>query len=394
MRSRVAPAVALAAVWLVATTVGPTAIDTPSDLPVYRSYAEALRVGLLPYRDFALEYPPLALVPIGLGGALGVGEATYAAVFGGLMLVAALVVQREAALLGGPRAAWLMVALPVALGALVRTRFDLVPTALAVAGIATLLVRARPRAAFALLAVGAATKLWPVVPAAVALAWLLGRGERRVALGGLAAFAAVLAAVWLPFAALSPAGFAEQFDFHLERPVQIESAPATVLWVLGGSEVTGAPVRPDRFRSNGLAGGPADVVAAGFAGLQLLALAAAIALAARGGGRDRLLLACLAGVLAFVALGKVLSPQFLIWVAPFAAVSAARLPALLALAAVPLTQVEFPARYFDLVEGDAAVVAIVGVRNGLLLAALSLALARLAAPVRSRPPGAAAARSG
>ncbi|MDP9385914.1 MAG: hypothetical protein M3P50_11905, partial [Actinomycetota bacterium] len=154
MRTQAAPGLALAAVWLLATTAGPTAVDTPSDLPVYRAYAEALQAGLLPYRDFALEYPPLALFPIGAGGVLGLGEATYAAVFGALMLLAALVVQREAALLGGPRAAWLMVALPVALGALVRTRFDLVPAALAVAGIATLVVRARPRAAFALLAVG------------------------------------------------------------------------------------------------------------------------------------------------------------------------------------------------------------------------------------------------
>ncbi|MDP9384519.1 MAG: hypothetical protein M3P50_04690, partial [Actinomycetota bacterium] len=108
----------------------------------------------------------------------------------------------------------------------------------------------------------------------------------------------------------------------------------------------------------------------------------------------RLLLACLAGVLAFVAVGKVLSPQFLIWVAPFAVVSGTRLPAALAVAAIPLTQLEFPVRYFDLVGGDPAVVALVGVRNGLLLAALSLALARLAAPARSRPRAVAVPRSG
>lgn len=393
-RAEAAPALALAAVWVLATTVGPTAIAAPSDLPVYRAYADALYAGLLPYRDFAVEYPPLALLPIALGGLLGLGEAAYAWGFGALMLVAALVVQREAARLGGPRAAWLLVALPVALGALVRTRFDLVPTALAVAGIATLAVRGRPRTAFGLLALGAATKLWPAVLAVVAFAWLLGRGEARAAWRGAAVFVAVLAAVWLPFAALAPAGFVDQFTFHLDRPVQIESSPATVLWALGDSSVTGAPLRPDRFKSNGLAGGPDDLVAGVFAVLQLAAIAAAVALAARGGGRERLVLACLAGVLAFVALGKVLSPQFLMWIVPFAAVSAARLPAMLALAAVPLTQVEFPVRYFDLVGGDPAVVALVGVRNALLLAALSLALARLAAPARSRRRGVAAPRSG
>lgn len=394
MSGRAAPAVALAAVWVLATTVGPTAIASPSDLPVYRGYAEALQAGLFPYRDFAVEYPPLALVPMALGGLLGTDEAAYAWVFGGLMLLAALVAQREAALLGGPRAAWLFVALPVALGALVRTRFDLVPTALAVAAVATLAVRGRPRAGFALLAVGAATKLWPAVLAAVAFAWLLGRGEVRSAWRGVAVFAVVLAAVCAPFAALAPGGFLEQFTFHLDRPVQVESSPATVLWALGDSQVTGAPARPDRFKSNGLAGGPDDLVAAVFAALQFLAVAAAVALAARGGDAERLVLACLAALLAFVALGKVLSPQFLVWIAPFAAVSAARMPAVLALAALPLTQVEFPARYFDLVAGDPGVVGLVGVRNALLLAALSLVLVRLAAPARSRRRAAARPRSG
>ena len=394
------PALALVAVWLLATTVGPTAIDNPSDFPIYRAYAEALQVGLLPYRDFAVEYPPLALAPIGLGGALGLGPAAYELGFGALMLAAALVTQREAGIVAGPRAAWLLVLLPVAIGALVRTRFDLVPAAFAVAGIATIALRARPTAGLALLGLGTATKLWPAVLAAVALAWLAGRGEARAALRGAGAFAAVMAIAFVPFAILAPAGFAGQFEFHLERPVQIESAPATVLFALGGSEVTGAPVRPDRFKSNGLAGGSAPLVAAIFAGLQLVVLASVVALAARrGGDRDRLVLACLTAVLAFVALGKVLSPQFMVWLAPFAAAAAvlrgpSRAPALLALAAIPLTQLEFPARYFDLVEEDALTVAIVGARNGLLLAALSLALWRLAAPARSRPRGAAAPSSG
>ena len=43
---------------------------------------------------------------------------------------------------------------------------------------------------------------------------------------GAAAFAVVVALIALPFA---PHGFARVVTFHLDRPVQIESTPASVL---------------------------------------------------------------------------------------------------------------------------------------------------------------------
>ena len=130
-------------------------------------------------------------------------------------------------------------------------------------------------------------------------------------LPGLAAFAAVVVAVSLPF--LVAGGFFDQFTFHLERPVQIESTPAIVLSALGDSYVTGTPERPDEFKSNGLAGGPADTVAALFTALLAGALLLIVALAARGGDVRRLTLLGLAAVTAFVVLGQVLSPQYMVW---------------------------------------------------------------------------------
>lgn len=395
-----APALALAAVWLLATTVGPTSIADPSDLPLYRAYAGALRAGEIPYRDFALEYPPLALVPIGLAGVLGAGAAAYAWCFGALMLAAALAVQRLAARLAMPHGralAWWLVMLPVAAGAIVRTRFDLVPAALVLGGLAAVHGR-RPALGLGLLGAATAVKLFPGAVALVAVTWLLAGGRRAEALRGAAAYAAVLALTCLPFLIASPSGFLAQATFHLDRPVQIESTPATVLWGIGESRVTGDPVRPDRFKSNGLAGGPADAVAACFVALQLAALLAVVTLAARGtADREGLVLASLAALVAFVALGKVLSPQFLLWLTPLAAVAIAlgeRVGGGLVLAAVPLTQLEFPARYFDLVAGEPGPIALVAIRNALLLAALSVLLARLAARARSRSPSDGRGRSG
>jgi hypothetical protein len=111
-------------------------------------------------------------------------------------------------------------------------------------------------------------------------------------------------------------------------------------------------------------------------------------------------LASLAAVAAFAVLGKVLSPQFLVWLVPLAALALSwRMHALAAAsaAAIVLTLVEFPSRYFDLVDRQAFPLALVSLRNACLLAVLALSLRTLArsdAPDALRaPPAAATARS-
>jgi hypothetical protein len=383
-------AAALAALFLLATTVGPVASTEVDDLFLYNSVAELIAAGRLPYLDFAFEYPPLTAVPLWLANVPGGGEEGYAWAFGAIMLVCALALQRFTAGLAGPRAGWLLVLLPVAIGASIRTHYDLLPAAI-LAGALLLFARGRTVWSFAALGVGTVTKLYPALLVPLLVAWLWRRGEGRTALQGLAAFAAVVVAVSLPFLG---DGYVEQVRFHVERPVQIESTPATVLFALGDSAVTGDPVVHDRYKSNGLDGGPADTVAALFAVLLVVTLAGIVWLAGRVDERSDVVLCGFAAVLAFVALGKVLSPQFMIWLAPFAAICAAwRLwaPAVLCAGAFVLTLVEFPGRYFDLVYEDTTTILIVAARNGLLLAAL---IATLAALARSTRRGAARPRTG
>lgn len=368
-----APAVALALTFAVATTLGPLADDSISDLFVYRGYAEGILGGGHPYADLGFEYPPLALGPLVLPGLGGASAEVYEWRFGLLMLVAALAVQGIVGALGGRRAAWLCVLLPLLTGALLRTRFDLVPVALLLAGL--LAAARRPAVGMAILAAATATKLFPVLAAAVVLVHLRATGRRRDAARAAATFAVVLAAICLPFAG---DGFVDQFRFHLDRPVQLESTPATVLWLLGDSYVTGDPVRPDRFKSNGLAGGPADAIAAGFAAGLLLVLAAVGVAVHRARGRpDAVQRAVLAALLAFVALGKVLSPQYLIWLLPLAALAWTRgdraVAGLVAAAAV-VTLGYFPGDYFALVAASDTQIAVVAVRNLLLVAATAAAL--------------------
>lgn len=343
----------------------------------------------MPFRDFAFEYPPGAAIPLWLAGD---DETAWSL----MMLACALATQGAAWAIGGARAGWSMVLIAPVAGALVRTHFDLFPVALAMAGLA--LVVARPRrgaveAGLVLLALGTMTKLWPAALAAAAVVWLAGRGETRLAVRSALAFAIVLLAVGVPFAALG--GFpSTMVRFHLDRPVQIESTAATVLEVAGGSAVTGDPIRHDQFKSNGLDGGAADAVQA-LSTLALVAAALAVLwLAYRRPSTDALVLAALAITLAFVAFSKVLSPQYVTWLLPLAAVAygrGARLgPALVALASL-VTQLWFPGRYFDVVYQHAWAVTAVGVRNALLLAALAATARALA---RSSRRAAAPPRTG
>ncbi len=380
---------ALAVLCAVATTIGPFSDTTVNDIFVYRSYADLLVDGQLPYLDFAFEYPPLAALPLWLAGLPGTEHGTYAFTFAVLMGACAIVGQQLAARLAGAGrdgvvVAWLLALTPILIGASVRTHFDAMPIAIAL-GALLAFARERPALGFALLGVGTMTKLFPGLLAVVAFVWLFqGRGERRAALRGGAIFVAVVLAISLPFAG---SGYVESFTFHLDRPVQIESTPATVLFALGGSDVTGTNLRPDRFKSNGLDGGHADAVERLFSLLLVVALAGIVALAARRPDARHLVLCGFAALLAFVTLGKVFSPQYVIWLAPFAALAwvwGQRLVAGLVAAAIVLTHVEFPSRYFDLINSQHDVILVVAARNVLLLAALLVLVVEVAAPTRPK----------
>ena len=177
-------------------------------------------------------------------------------------------------------AAWLVALSPLLCGALLRTHLDLVVAALLLGGLLAI-VKDREPLGFALFGLGAMTKLVPALAALVAIALAArARGGAQSALFGALVFLATCALI---SSRSLVAGYVDAYTFHLDRPVQIESTPASVLLAVGGSYVTGDPIRPDRFKSNGLAGGaagPSRRSSPSFSSLAV-ALAVAKALAAR-----------------------------------------------------------------------------------------------------------------
>jgi uncharacterized membrane protein len=393
----------LAAGWAATLWLAPFSSDSVNDLYVYRRFAESVLLGALPYRDVLLEYPPLAAPVILLPALFGTGVEVFRAVFAGwTLLLGASVVLLAGALAertGGSRrtALFATAAMPLVCGAMVRTHFDLAPVALLLGALLAFCTE-RPRMGAILLGAGALTKGFPLFAAAPALAWLYARHGRRSALEAGGILAGVVA-IGCAFAlAASPSGALESLHFQTDRPVQIESTPASVLHLLHAAGAS-APTNVSSNRSDGLEHPASPALAAGFFGVMTLALVLfAHAAYARPTTRS-LVLAALATAPAFAALGKVLSPQYLIWVVPLAALALAwrEWPlGIAATAAILLTQIEFPTRYLDVVAREPGALALVGGRNLVLLGVVLLSLLALnrpergsalsTSPARRRPP--------
>jgi hypothetical protein len=333
--------------------------DAIVDTPVYERYGAAIDSGQMPYRDFALEYPPGALpafVLPALGGARG---DTFRRRFELLMafLGEAMIISVAVALVAlGADRRWFLATLgfvaaaAVALGPVVLSRFDLWPTALTAAALAAL-VSGRLRLGHVALGAAVAAKLYPAVLVPLTLVYVWRRAGRRDALVCAGLLIAVVAAAFVPFLAFAPHGVWDSVWNQASRPVQIESLGAAVLLV--GHQLFGLGLTMDSSHgSQNLAGAAPDALAATLSALQAVALVAVWILFARGPAtRDRLLLASAAALVAFVALGKVLSPQFLIWLIPVVPLIRGRrglTASVLLAAALVVTQLWFPYRYWDL----------------------------------------------
>ncbi len=336
------------------------------DTPIYQRYGNAIARGAVPYRDFSVEYPPGALPVFALPGLAEPGRDQQVTVgfrhafetlmwICGVAVLAAMAYALRAVEAGGPRV-WgslVFAALaPLLLGSVVLSRFDLWPVALA-AGALAALVSGWRRLGSGLLGVALAAKLYPVVLVPLALAHVWRRWGRREALVCAAISAAVVAALFAPFVALAPDGVRHSLTGQLGRPLQIETLGSALL--LAAHHIAGLPVaiRTSHGSQNVVASG-AGALAVVQTVLQIAALVWIWSAFARGPARrEELLRSSAAAICAFVALGKVLSPQFLIWLIPLVPLVRGRrglwASGLLGLALV-LTQLWFPFRYWNLVD--------------------------------------------
>ena len=352
------------------------------DLPATYFYpqAHAIANGTDAYGGIDYEYPPatlpLLVAPLAAGGDDS-GQAYHQRtiwLYGALdvvcvLLLAALLRRRapiELALALGLYSVSVLV-----LGRLALTRFDLA------AGIAILVaghLARSPGRAGAWIGLAGALKLVPLA-AAPALA------RRGTSTRLLAAAVAVPVAVQVAYALWSGELGLSWIAYHAGRDPEVESWAAVLADVARGLGAH-AGTAFDHGSQN-VTGTTARWLGRLFA---VASVAAALLLARRARRADAdPALSLLAALALLVALAPVLSPQYLLWLAPLSALLAPRFPLqalLLALAAV-LTRVELHFAFDDLPRFEWDAVALVALRNGVLLAfaiALWKAVGRPAQP--------------
>jgi hypothetical protein len=364
------------------------------DTTRYQLYAEAMESDLVPYRDFDVEYPPAALAVFLVPALASNGETEYfwtfaalMALFGacGVLLTSIALAQLDRRQRSRRTILALVAISPVLFGGVLLTRFDLAPAAL-VALATVLLLGDRPRSAALAIGVGAALKWYPLVLLPLLAVWVWRRQGRRDAGISCALSLGVVALAYAPFLILGPSDVTDSVWRQASRPLQVESLGAGMLVVLhhlAGVEL----VVETSYGSQNLTGEVAASVALG------LTLAAAgslawvwLSFAREEAEPERLVRLGAAALLGLVAFGKVLSPQFLVWlVFPLALVAGRRgaaAGACFAVAAVA-TAIWFPWRYFDLPrELDPFVASLVVVRGLGLVAAFAI----LAWPERTTAP--------
>ncbi|MGH3688591.1 MAG: hypothetical protein ACRDT7_00415 [Microbacterium sp.] len=346
-------------------------------------------------------YPQVALVPMLIAAALAAPLVPVLGVSSAYLVGwAALVIILDAVAFGvlvgrSPSrarriAAWFWCAALLLLGPIALYRIDTVTVPLAVIG--GLWLVSRPAIGAALLTIGAWIKIWP--GALVLAAVIAVRARVRVLLAAAVVTAGIVATLLLLGADTEILGFLTE---QTGRGLQIEAVAATpFLWlaVAGAARIEYSfEILTFQISAPGV-----DAVAAALTPLMAIAVLAVAALgafkAARGASFPRLFPPlALTLVTLLIVTNKVGSPQFQTWLIAPAILwivldrVRARVPAVVVLALCLLTCLVYPLGYDALLRADSLAVAVLTLRNILLLVLLVLgARAVLRVPTRHPKP--------
>ena len=338
-----------------------------------------------PYADFPFEYPPLSILLFIIApvhGTLATYHHWFAVEMVAIGAITAVVTGAAAARiwtgLERPLAAVTALAVAVvAMGAIAIQVFD-GAVALVLALAVLFLVYRRWTLAGLVIGLGFSLKLMPIVLLPLVL---IMAHTRRKALWALLAGVAGAVGPFVPLLVHNAAAVRSAlFGVQIGRGLQIESvaaAPYLVAQAIHRGVVTVTVPPGGSLTINGAGTGLVETLAP-VTVLLLLIVVYWAAWRSREALRRRpetLPLVALAAVLAALCGNKVLSPQHLLWILPLVALSLVgravlpRIGAALLMAAMVLTQVEFPAMYFRQIHLDATPLLVICARNVLLVAA-------------------------
>jgi len=335
-----------------------------------RTVAAAHGKRCLPYRDFDWEYPPLSILPVLPSVLLRHNVYLFAVWFGSAMAACELASLELLRRLAGTRTRslnlyWYVVGVP--LGGIAWFRLDFLSVVFMTAGVVALYER---RSAVSATVAGVAAKLWPGVLAATLLVEQRVREVVKVVVGVVAVVAA-----WYAF---SPHGFQSFLRFRRSTGFQIEGVVGSVSLLLGSKADTASNtwiVNRGQWKW-------VDPLMTAAWGLLVVVL---VLMARRRRGQYDPIQLTGAMVVTLLLSSRLLSPQFMVWPLPFAALawaSGERVTGWLFGVASGITLL-YLFFYADLVRGSDFWAATLVVRNLLLIA---LAVRMIQVGLRSARP--------
>jgi hypothetical protein len=352
-----------------------------NDVTLYEQWAQVLQSGRFPVGDEMWQYPPLVGPLFALGALIPpdprLGLMLLMLAFDALTF---LVLMRRAARGDSLEGPWTWIAAGMLIGPVWLTRFDVVPALFAVLG---LLAVARPVRSGAFLAVGALLKVWP----ALLLLAVPRRGFGKALVGFVATAATILLALVLTMD--GAASFASE---QKARGLQIESVPAWFFLVahhLGWERTFVYRYGAMEVSAPGVEAVALAITVLGAIGLVALAILRLTGRFDRANPADIGLVVVLFSMIT----SRVLSPQYLIWVAAIAAVclldpTTRMRPVIIMLMPVAaLGQILYPMHYNWLMSDEWNGLALQSARILLLVVATAWGLLRLLDTGRRREVG-------
>ncbi|HEY5484586.1 MAG TPA: glycosyltransferase 87 family protein [Propionibacteriaceae bacterium] len=385
-------------VLIVGLTPEPTRLILAGDLSLYHRWGLQLLGGSIPYLDFNVEYPPLALVPMTLpllapphGGIDDVGYIWRFTLAQGALATAVGWLLFEAT--GRSRSTLVLWAVLVGLAwASVALRYDLWPVLCVL--VAVVVVERNPGAAGVALGLGTMLKLYPLALLPVLGAYALARRDRagfvRLLVGCTSVVVLVMGAAWV----LAGPASLQWLLYQQERGLQIESLGAGLL--LGLHVLAGQPLDvANAFGSVQVRAPGSDLLVAASPIELAVLLGVVTAVAALRFRRDyarlgrvpssSLYLASAAAIAVLLVGSKVLSVQYVIWLLPFVIFLPHRMGWLL-IAITALSTAIYTTDYSALGRLETPMIAALLVRNALVLVFAAWLVVQLGARARTRPP--------
>ncbi|MDR0523963.1 MAG: DUF2029 domain-containing protein [Candidatus Methanoplasma sp.] len=383
---------------------GPPTIDTVNVF----GQAGMFKSGMIPYRDFVFEFPPLAMLIFLAPALFASGLSSYSYLYGlemiGFALLAMCFSMKMADRLGLDKSiAGALFLLFVLAGQMIIGKFDIVAAAAVTASL-YFCSKKRYGVAAALMTAGALIKIYPgaLIPLIFVAIWFDSDASRRwrATAVALASCAAVALLAFVPLF-LSSVSFGEAtsfMGFHSDRGFQIESTVAVAIQALGQLGLTDFHLAYSHSTYD-VVSPIADALLPYGMPACIALVAATLAFAAfnerrlrragsEGGIHMRMVLYSAMVMIAFMLSNKVFSTQYVVWLYPLLPiiVLAREGKMRIALAAVSLSAVFLSIMIFWVGHLSAAFPAVNIVRDAMLviLFAQALLMARAGVGAGSR----------